>query len=144
MRPMILLWLPATNRQCDYLGHMTNNRWRSIGAHFEDGAGRVSQSILPIKTANNSFMTTCYISAVWFPGCRTNNCWHSIDTHFQYEVGRVSLWFLPMMAANTLIMYNHDQINFELPDLHDLEVLTLCWWSFCHECMHIMQSFDSA
>jgi len=36
---------------------MTNNRCCSVDAHFHDGAGRVLQSVLPIKAAKNSSMT---------------------------------------------------------------------------------------
>jgi len=38
----------------------------------------------------------------------------------------MSLSFLAMRVANTVIMYNHDHINFQLPDIHDLKLLTLC------------------
>jgi hypothetical protein len=41
---------------------MTKNRWRSVDAHFHDGAGSVSLSVLPIKEANTSFMTICNLS----------------------------------------------------------------------------------
>jgi hypothetical protein len=44
---------------------MTINHWRSIDAHFHDGAGRVLQSVLPIKAAKNSFMTNDNLSEVW-------------------------------------------------------------------------------
>ena len=44
---------------------------------------------------------------------------------FQDEVGSMSLWFLPIKPATTSIMYNPDQINFQLPDLHDLKLLML-------------------
>ena len=74
----------------------------------------------------------------------TNDCWHSVDADFQDEVGSVSLWFLTIKAANTTIMYNNNQINFQWPDKHDLKLLTLWWHSFCHGCIHIMQSFDLA
>jgi len=41
---------------------MTRNRRLSVDAHFHDGAGRVLQSGLPIRTANNDFMTDNNIS----------------------------------------------------------------------------------
>ena len=46
---------------------MTNNLWRSVDAHFHDGAWKVLQSVLPIKAATNSFMTEYTLSEVWFP-----------------------------------------------------------------------------
>ena len=67
---------------------------------------------------------------------------HSVDSHFQDEAGSMSLWHSAINAANTLILYNHDQINFQLPDLHDLKLLTLRWRSFCHGCIHNIQLFD--
>ena len=45
---------------------MTKNRWCSVDAHFHNGAGRVLLSVLPIKTAKNSFMTEYNLSEVWF------------------------------------------------------------------------------
>jgi len=74
----------------------------------------------------------------------TNNLWHVFHSHFEDAVGRVSLWFFPIKAANTSIMYNHDQIIFQLPDLHDLKLLTLRWRSFCHGCIHNMPSCSLA
>ena len=47
-----------------------------------------------------------------FQRWKINNCWRSVDAHFQDGAGSVLLFFLPIMAANTLIMYNHDQMNF--------------------------------
>jgi len=46
---------------------MTKNCWRSVDTHIHDGAGRVLQSVLLIKAANNSFMTDYNLSEVWFP-----------------------------------------------------------------------------
>jgi len=94
--PKIPLWLTATYRRCDFPGRMTKNRWRSVDAHFHNGAGRVLQSVLPIKEAKNSFMTNDNLSEVWFP--RT----------------------------------------------HDQKLLTLHWRSFCHGCIHNMQSLNLA
>ena len=66
-QPMIPLWLPATYRQCDYPECMTNHCWRSVDAHYQHGAGRLSQSVFPKKAANDYFMTACNLSAVWLP-----------------------------------------------------------------------------
>jgi len=66
-QPKIRLWLTAAYRRCDFPGLMTKNRWRSVDAHFHDGAGRVLQSVLPIKAAKNTFMTDYNLSEVWFP-----------------------------------------------------------------------------
>jgi len=41
---------------------MTKNSWCSVDAHFHDGAGSISLSVLHIKEANTSFMTICNLS----------------------------------------------------------------------------------
>jgi hypothetical protein len=64
---MISLWQWATCRPTDYPWYVTNNRWRSVDAHFHDGAGRVLHSVLPRKEAKNPLMTDCNLSEVWFP-----------------------------------------------------------------------------
>jgi len=62
---------------------MTKNCWRSIDAHFHDGAGRVLQSVLPIKSGKNTFMTEYNISDVWFPRMHDQKsltlCWRSLS-----------------------------------------------------------------
>jgi len=45
--------------QLDYPRCKTNNRWRSVDAHFQNGAGSVSLSLLHIKAAYISFMNVC-------------------------------------------------------------------------------------
>jgi len=47
-----------------------------------------------------------------YPRCKMRNCWCSVDAPFSDEVGSLKFRFLPLKAANTMIMYNHDQINF--------------------------------
>jgi len=46
---------------------MTKNHWRSVDAHFHDGAGRVLLSVLPIKVAKNSVLTDYNLSEGWLP-----------------------------------------------------------------------------
>jgi hypothetical protein len=66
-QPKIPLWLTTTCQRCDFAERLTKNRWRSEDTHFHDRAGRVLQSVLPIKAAKNSFMTDYNLSEVWFP-----------------------------------------------------------------------------
>jgi len=66
-QPKISLWLSTTYRRCDFPRCMTKNHWPSVDAHFDDGAGRVLLSILPIKASKNTFMTKYDLSEVWFP-----------------------------------------------------------------------------
>ena len=66
-QPLITLWLTTTYRRREFPGYMTKNRWHSIHAHCHDGAGRVLQSVLPIKAAKNSCMTDYNLSEVWSP-----------------------------------------------------------------------------
>jgi len=39
--PIVCLWLCVSCRPPDYPGYMTNNCWRSVGAHFQNVVGRV-------------------------------------------------------------------------------------------------------
>jgi len=68
---------------CDFPGRMTKDRWRSVDTHFHDGAGRVLQSVLHIKAANDCFMTDYNLSEEWFPGAHHQKsltlCWHSFS-----------------------------------------------------------------
>jgi hypothetical protein len=67
-RQSIISWKQcATCHPPDYPWYMTNNRLRSIDAHFHNGAWRVLQSVLLIKGAKNSFMTYYTLSEVSFP-----------------------------------------------------------------------------
>jgi len=95
-QPILHLWLRATYHPADYPRYMTKNCWRSVDAHFHDGAGSVLLFLLPIEAANTSFMTIRNVSPP------------------------------------------------RLPKIHDQESLTLHWRSFCHGCIHIIQSFDLA
>jgi len=95
-QPILRVWLFATCRPPDYRKYMTKNGWRSIDAHCHDGAGSVSLSLLSIKAASTSFMTSCNLSSP------------------------------------------------RLLKIHDQESWTLRWRSFCHRCIHNMESFDLA
>jgi len=66
-QPKFTLWLTTTYGRCDFPRSMTKNCWRSVDAHFHDGAGRVLQSVLPIKAGIIYFMTYYNLSEVWFP-----------------------------------------------------------------------------
>jgi len=73
--PKIRSWLAPTDGRCDFPGGMTINRWLSVDAHFHDGAGRVLQSVLPIKAGKNCFMTYYNQSEVWFPKMHDQKSW---------------------------------------------------------------------
>jgi len=125
----------------DYPWYMTNNRWRSVDAHFHDLAGRVLQSVLPIKAAKNSFITDYNLSEVWLPRMHDQKLltlrWHSfswwgregIAICFAYKGSQkfLSDWLQPIGGV--------------IPTLHDEKSLTLRWRSSCHGCIHNMQSF---
>jgi len=51
--------MSAISRPSDYPRFKTNNRWRSIDAHFQNGAGSVSLSLLHMNAAYTSFMNVC-------------------------------------------------------------------------------------
>jgi hypothetical protein len=51
--------MAAIIRQLDYRRWKTKNCWHSIDAHFQNGAGSVSLSLVLIKAAYTSFMNVC-------------------------------------------------------------------------------------
>ena len=81
---------------------------------------------------------------IGYPRCKTKDHWHSIDAYFQNGAVTVSLVILPKKAANRLVMNCSDRITLYLPELQDQKSLMLCWPSFCHRCIHNMQSFTLA
>jgi hypothetical protein len=66
-KPKFPLWLTTTYWRCDFPGRMTKNHWLSIATHFHDGAGRVLQSVFPIKAGKNFFISCYNLSELWFP-----------------------------------------------------------------------------
>jgi hypothetical protein len=75
-----------------------------------------------------------------FPGPMTKNRWCSVDAHFHDRAGRVLLSGLPIKAANESCMTDYNLSEMWFPRTHDQKSLTLCWRSFCHGCIHNMQS----
>jgi len=67
---------------------------------------------------------------MYYPRCKDKGFWWSVDANFQNWALTVSHSPLPTQAANTLGMHNGNQIPVQLPDLHDLKLLSLCWYSF--------------
>jgi len=53
--------------------------------------------------------------------------WRSIDAHSNDGVESVLLSVFHIKEANTVIMDCNDQIAFELPDLQEQNLMTLCW-----------------
>jgi len=60
-------WMLVIKRHSYYRRWRTNNRWRSVDAHFQDGVGSVSLSCFVIKAANTMFMAMCNLSPPWLP-----------------------------------------------------------------------------
>jgi len=65
----------------DYPTCETSNHWRSVDAHFQDGAGSVWVLVLHIKKANTSVMTICNLWSLRLPKMQDKNlltlCWLS-------------------------------------------------------------------
>jgi len=57
----------TTKSRFYYPTHRTKNHWRSIDAHFQDGAGSVFLTLLPIKDANTLIMRIHYQVAFLLP-----------------------------------------------------------------------------
>jgi len=123
---------------------MIKNRWCSVDAHFHDGAGRVLLSVLPIKAAKHSIVTNYNLSEVWLPWTHGNKsltlCWRSVDIHFHDGAERVLLSVLPIKVAKNSFVTDYNLAEVWFPRMHDQKSLTLRWRSFCHGCIHNMQS----
>ena len=77
-----------------------------------------------------------------YPTYRTKNRWRSVDAHFPDVAGSVSHSLFSIQAANTSFMTICNWLPTRLPKIHDQGSSTLRWRSFCHGCIHHMQSFD--
>jgi len=55
-RPIICLWLFPTYRWCGYPGRITQNRWCSVDAHFQDEVGSMRLQFVQIKAAKTSII----------------------------------------------------------------------------------------
>jgi len=73
------LWMLVIKYYSYYRKWKPKNHWLSVDAHFQDGVGTVSQSVMPINGARNSFLTFCNLSAVWSPRIQDQqlltHCW---------------------------------------------------------------------
>ena len=64
---ILLLCITTTKLLLNYRTNKTKNCWRSVDTHFQDGAGSVSLSLLPIKDGNTSIMCIHYQIGFWLP-----------------------------------------------------------------------------
>jgi len=123
---------------------MTPHRWRSVHAHFHDGAGRVLLSVLPIKAAKDPFITDYNLSEVWFPRTHDHKSltlsWRSLS----WWAAKVLQSVLPIKAAKNTCMSNDNLSEVWFPSTHHEKSLTLRWRSFYHGCIHNMQSLNLA
>jgi len=80
---ILCLRLSTTSCPVDYPRYMTNNHWHSVDAHFQDGAWRVSQTVLIIKAARCAFISVSNLSTVWLPRTQDQKllmlCWRSLE-----------------------------------------------------------------
>jgi len=79
-----------------------------------------------------------------FPERMTKNCWRSVDTHFHDGAGRVLLSVSPIQEGKNSFVTDYNLSEVWFPRTHDQKLFTLCWRSFCHGCIHNMQSFNLA
>jgi len=78
---------------------MTTNRWRSIDAHFLDGAGRVWQSVMNIRQPKIPLWLSTIYRRYDFPRRMTSNRCRSINAHMHDGPGRVLQSVLEIQAA---------------------------------------------
>jgi len=120
------LWIAASESLTNYLIHKSKNCGGSIDTW---GVVALTQTILPIKSANNSIMGTCRIQPLYYTRCNTQNYWRSVDAHFQPGAVTMSRSLLRITAANTLIMGNCRSTALGLYKMQHPKSLTLCWHS---------------
>jgi len=81
--PILRLWINAIAQPLDYTRCNTQNRWRSVDAHFQCGAVTMSRSLLLRTAANTLIMDTCHSRALGLYTMRCPKsltlCWHSVD-----------------------------------------------------------------
>jgi len=55
-RPILRLYIEMTISLLNYLTYKTKNRWRSVDAQCQNGAGSVRHVLLPIKPTDTAFL----------------------------------------------------------------------------------------
>jgi len=125
----------------DYQWWMDKNCWRSVDAHFHEGAWSMSLSFFPIEAANT---LNIY-----------RNDHIAFDLHYLQDQKSLTLHWrsisergmecearsLPMKPAITTSMNGLSCLPSRLPMMQDHRSLTLLWRSFCHWGIHNMLSF---
>jgi len=86
------------------------------------------------KLSQHSMNTITDASRFDYRWWKAEILWHSVDAHFHDGARSVSPTFFHINAANKLSTYRNDHIAFELPDLQDQKLLTLCWCSISEWC----------
>jgi len=82
-RPILSVCIKTSKSLIHYLTYKTINRWCSVDAQFQNWAGSVSLSLLPIKAAYTSVMnvsdqTPCRVTMMQSQTLLTH-CWHSFS-----------------------------------------------------------------
>jgi len=115
--PILRLRLNAVAQPLNCTRCNTQNRWRSVDAHFQTGAVTMLRSLLLITAANTLILGICRSRVLGlFKMQRTKSltrCWHSVDTVMM-------LCWRSVDALLTLCWRSVDAL------------LTLCWCSFYH------------
>jgi len=163
MLPILQLWINAVAQPLDYTRCNTQNRWRSVDAHFQTGAVTMSPSHLHRTAANTLIMDICCSRALAIYMMQYRKgltlCWHSVDTVLMLcwqSVDAVltlcwrSCWgvmvltntILPIKAANTSIMDKCRSTALGSYKMQHTKLLTLCWRSFSNRCCdHVTIAF---
>ena len=161
--PILRLWVNAVAQSLDYTRCNTQNRWRSVDAHFQTGAVTMSQSHLHRTAANMLIMDICRCRALGVYMMQHPKpltlCWHSVDTVLMFwwrSVDAVlTLWWhsfwgvtvsrntiLPIKAINTSIMDKCRSPALGVYKMQHTKSLTVCWPSFSIRCSgHVTITF---
>jgi hypothetical protein len=161
--PILRLWVNAIAQHLDYTRCNTQNCWRSVDAHFQTGAGTMSQSVLRITAANMLILSISRTGALELYKMQHSKsltlCWHSVDAVLMLWWCSVdallilcwcSFWgvavsahtILPINAASTSIMGKCRSTSLGLYMMQHTKLLMLCWRSSSDwGCDHVTITF---
>jgi len=121
----------------------TKNRWRSVDAHFQDGAGSVFLTLLPIKHANTLIMCIHYQVAFLLPDLHDQQSMTLQWRSFSRWGGERVAFFLPSKGCqNFYYVYSLPKCAFitrlTAPKIVDAPLMLILPWAHSQ---YIMISF---
>jgi len=124
--PSPRLWMLMIKHHSYYRRSKTNNHWRSVDTHFQDGVGSVSLSFFVINAANTMFMAMCNLSPPRLPKIHDQQSlmlrWRSfsrcgrapVSVHFNHYGGQCienTPWCTNIIILRLSVAYLNATIN---------------------------------